>query len=284
MHNRGSDSDMFKNFSTKNISLYSWFSFIPFVVAVPVIVFLFAVGIIPAVYLWATMIGWILISGLGIATGYHRIFCHKTHPDLPRWKENIILFCGALGGQGSSITWTAIHRGYHHRYADTEKDLHSPIHGFWHSFFGWTLAVTEKSQIIKLNSATDLLRKSNHIWFHNHQLKIQWLVPILLAIVNWQLALALVVLPTGISILQDNLVNYFAHRKSLIGYRYGETKDQSYNNLILGLLGWGQGWHHGHHLKPNSFNPGSAVSGYWWEIDTCVIFLPFIGKPRPEAQ
>ncbi len=275
---------MLKNF-LRNISLYSWFSFIPFLAAMPVIIYLFWTGVIPAVYLFATLIGWILISGLGIATGYHRIFCHKTHPNLPVWKENVILFFGALGGQGSSITWTAIHRGYHHRHSDTEKDLHSPVNGFWHSFFGWTLKVTEASNIINMKSAVDLLKKPNHVWFHKHQLKIQWLVPAVVALFNWPLALALFVLPTGISILQDNLVNVFAHQKSLIGYRMFDTgpHDNSHNNIILGLLGWGQGWHHGHHYKPMSFNPGSAVSGNWWEIDTCVIFIPFIGKPRPEA-
>lgn len=276
---------MFSKF-TRNISLYSYFSFIPFLAMMPVIIYLFWTGIIPSIYLFATLIGWILTSGLGIATGYHRIFCHKTHPNLPTWKENVILFWGAMGGQGSSITWTAIHRGYHHRYSDTEKDLHSPVNGLWHSFFGWTLKVTENSNVINMKSAVDLLRKPNHVWFHKHQLKIQWGVPILLALFNWQLALALFVLPTGISILQDNFVNVFAHRKFFIGYRMFDTgpHDNSHNNLILGLIGWGQGWHHGHHYKPMAFNPGSAVSGNWWEIDTCCIFIPFIGYPRDEAR
>ena len=268
----------------KNISKYSWFSFIPFVLAILPIVYMFATGIIPAVYLFGTLIGWIMISGLGIATGYHRIFCHKSH-NLPKWKENIVLFFGALGGQGSSITWVAIHRGYHHRHSDTEKDFHSPVaHSAWHSFFGWTLSITENSNKISFKSAADLLRKPNHVWFHRHQLKIQWLVPVIVALFSWQLALAMFVLPTGISILQDNLVNVLAHRKALIGYRIWDTTDNSHNNILLGLLGWGQGWHHGHHYKPMSFNPGSAVSGNWWEIDTCVIFLPFLGKPRLEAR
>jgi fatty-acid desaturase len=83
---------MFKNFSTKNISLYSYFSFIPFVVAVPVIIYLFITGIIPTSYLWATFIGWILISGLGIATGYHRIFCH-----MPTLKKIFILLFTDFG-------------------------------------------------------------------------------------------------------------------------------------------------------------------------------------------
>lgn len=267
---------------TRRISLYSWFSFIPFTLAVPVVVGLFATGVIPLSYAWATLVGWVLISGLGIATGYHRIFCHKTHPDLPVWKENIILFLGALGGQGSSITWTAIHRGYHHPYSDTERDFHSPIKGFWHAFFGWTLRITEEANVVSFKSAVDLMRKPNHVWFHKHQLKIQWWTPALTALYDWKLALALFVLPTGISILQDNLVNVFAHRPGWFAYRPFDTKDNSHNNLLLGLLGWGQGWHNGHHYRPRAFNPGRPLSGNWWEIDTCAIFLPFIGKPKKD--
>jgi len=267
----------------KNISKYSWFSFIPFILSIPVIVYLYIAGVIPAYYLMFTIVGWILICGLGIATGYHRIFCHKTHI-LPTWKENIILFCAALGGQGSSITWTALHRT-HHRYSDTASDLHSPVaHSPWHAFFGWTLEVTEQSNKVNFKLAVDLLRKPNHVWFHKHQLKIQWLVPIVVALIDWKLAFALLVLPTGISILQDNLVNVVAHRKCLIGYRIFETNENSHNNIVLGLLGWGQGWHHGHHYKPQAWNPGSPISGNWWEFDMCTIFLPFLGKPRSEDK
>ncbi len=275
---------IFRNY-LRSISLYSWFSFVPFVTMVPVILSLFVLEIIPAVYLWGTLLGWILISGLGIETGYHRIFCHKTHPNLPRWKENIILFFGALGGIGSSITYVAIHRGYHHRYTDTEKDLHSPVLGFWNAFFTWTLPITENTPKIKLTFAAELLKKSNHVWFHTNQFKIQYLVPVIVALFDWKLALSLVVLPTGISILQLSLINYFAHRKSLFGYRLSNTDDHAHNNILISLLfHWGQGWHHGHHSSPNTFNPGSGVSGNWWEIDTCAIFLPFIGRPRLEAQ
>jgi len=32
------------------------------------------------------------------------------------------------------------------------------------------------------------------------------------------------------------------------------------------------------------FMHGKAVSGNWWEFDLCIIFLPFLGKPRVEAQ
>lgn len=260
----------------KGISKYSWFSFIPFLLIGLITFMLFFTGIIELYYLFFTLIGWILVAGLGVAVGYHRIFSHNTHPDLPKWKENIILFFGCLSGQGSSITWSAIHRGYHHKWSDTQRDIHSPTHGIYHAFFGWATKITENSSIVNLKYAGSLLRKNNHLWFHKHQMKILWGFPIIVAIFNWKLSLALCFLPTAITLLQDNLVNVFGHRKFLIGYRNFQTGDNSHNNLVLGYLGWGQGWHNNHHHDPKSYDFGSTISGKWWEWDPCRIFKRFL--------
>ncbi len=260
----------------KDISKYSWFSFIPFVSLGIITVILFIVKIIPLYYLWFTFINWVLIAGLGVAAGYHRIFSHNTHPNLPRWKENIILFFGTMSGQGSSITWSAIHRGYHHKFSDTERDLHSPKKGIFYAFFGWTTKITENNPIVNLKYAGPILRKSNHLWFHQHQLKILWIVPIVVALFDWRLSLSMFCLPTAITLLQDNTVNIFGHKKGIIGYRNFNTNDNSHNNLILGYLCWGQGWHNNHHHDPKSYDFGTSVSGKWYEFDASNVFLPFL--------
>jgi stearoyl-CoA desaturase (delta-9 desaturase) len=256
----------------KNISKYSWLSFVPFVLIGMITICLLVFGTIPVSYLFLTLIGWSLIAGLGVAVGYHRMFSHNTHPNLPTWKENIILFFGALSGQGSSISWTAIHRGYHHKHTDTEKDLHSPVHGLYHAFFGWATRITENNPGFNLKYAANLLRKPNHVWFHNNQMRILWGVPILVALIDWQVSLMLICLPTCLSLLQDNLVNIFGHVKGVIGYRNFEIEDNSYNNMFFGFLGWGQGWHNNHHHNPAAFDFGVK----WWEYDPCKLFLPFL--------
>ena len=176
----------------KSISKYSWFSFVPFVSIGIITAALFVTGIIPGYYLWFTLLGWILIPGLGVAAGYHRIFAHNNYPNLPRWKENALLLLGTLSGQGSSITWSAIHRGYHHNHSDTDRDLHSPTKGIYHAFFGWATKINEANPIVNLKYAVNLLRKPNHIWFHKHQMTILWTVPIIVALINWKLSLALI--------------------------------------------------------------------------------------------
>jgi stearoyl-CoA desaturase (delta-9 desaturase) len=47
------------------------------------------------------------------------------------------------------------------------------------------------------------------------------------------------------------------------GYRNYDTPDLSRNNLFLGLLTSGEGWHNNHHADPSSARHGHK----WWEVD-----------------
>ncbi len=256
----------------KNISKSFWFQFVPAWVFGTCAIVLLILGIIPLYYLWFTLVMWILVCGLGIAVGYHRVFSHRTH-NLPVWKENILLFFATFAGQGGSIFWAALHRGYHHPHTDKPRDIHSPVvYGKLNAFVGWYLKITERNNSVNIKYAVDLLRKQNHIFFHKHNIKILWLVPALVSIFDWRLALTGFWLVTLIGSTQDNLVNLFGHYKGVIGYRNFSTDDNSYNNLFLGYFAWGQGWHNNHHYDPKSFDFGKGVSGKWWEWDPCKIF------------
>ena len=262
----------------KTISKSFWFQFIPAVIMGTATIICLILGVIPLYYLWFTLVMWILTCGLGVAVGYHRVFSHKTH-SLPTWKENILLLLGTLSGQGASIFWVALHRGYHHPRTDTIKDIHSPVaHGILTAFIGWQYKITEATNTINIKYAIDLVRKSNHLWFHKHHLKILWSIPIVVAIFNWKLALAAFCLTAMIGVMQDNIVNVLGHKKVLIGYRNFNTNDNSQNNLILGYISWGQGWHNNHHHNPTSFDFGKSISGKWWEWDPCNIFKIFLNK------
>jgi fatty-acid desaturase len=257
----------------KTISKSFWFQFVPAMILGLLTIGLFITGVIPLYYLFFTLIMWILVCGLGIAVGYHRVFSHRTHI-VPTWKENVMLFFATFAGQGASIFWIALHRGYHHPKSDTKKDLHSPVaYSKFNSFIGWQYKITEANNPVNLKYAVDLLRKPNHMWMHKHYLKVLWGVPLVVALFNWQFALAAFCLVTFIGSLQDNLVNVFGHTKAWMGYRNFETNDNSQNNILLGYLCWGQGWHNNHHHAPASYDFGSGVSGKWWEWDPCRIFL-----------
>ena len=43
-----------------------------------------------------------------------------------------------MAAQKGPLWWAGHHR-VHHRYADTDRDIHSPKRGFWWSQVGWIL-------------------------------------------------------------------------------------------------------------------------------------------------
>jgi sn-1 stearoyl-lipid 9-desaturase len=221
-------------------------------------------------YVWLilTVVFWILLSGLGIAAGFHRIYSHRCYIPKP-WLDNLLLMCGTLACQSSSVTWVATHIGYHHPYSDTDRDPHTPKKGIWHSFMGWTLKVNAAT--VNHKYAVKLLRKKNHVFVHKHYFSIVWGFSLLLAIINWKVFLFGYCIAAMISILQDNLVNVLGHSPKL-GYRNYRTHDISSNFPLLGYFGWGQGWHNNHHKFPNRFDFGIK----WWEFDPCVIFIPLL--------
>lgn len=250
--------------------------YIPLTMLALITVGLLIAGVISPYYLIGSFIMWVLVCGLGIACGYHRVFSHRTH-NLPTWKENIILFFAVFAGQGSSVWWVAVHRGLHHRFADQPKDIHSPVvHGIFQSYVGWFMDMTENNLKVNIKYSVDLLRKPNHMWFYKHYLKIIWGVPLVVCLFDWKLAFTCFFLVTGLGLLQDNLINVLGHVKARIGYRNFDTNDNSQNNIIMGYLTWGQGWHNNHHYAPASYDFGKSISGKWWEFDPCTIFLPFL--------
>jgi stearoyl-CoA desaturase (delta-9 desaturase) len=49
----------------------------------------------------------------------------------------------------------------------------------------------------------------------------------------------------------------------LWGRRPYRSHDQSRDNLVFGVLGLGEGWHHTHHTFPSSARHGLR----WWQLD-----------------
>src|SRR5437588_9399398 len=91
------------------------------------------------------MIGFYVITALGITLGYHRMFTHRAF-EASRPFRAIVAALGSMAVQGSVITWVADHRK-HHTFTDQEGDPHSPhlsgpgfrgaVKGLWHAHVGW---------------------------------------------------------------------------------------------------------------------------------------------------
>jgi len=239
------------------------------------------------IWLLATLGFWCLLSGLGIAVGFHRIYSHHCFTNLEPWLDSLILWCGTMAGQGSSLSWVAVHVGYHHRYSDTPRDPHTPKYrGFGHAVCGWYEGIDETS--INHKYAARLLRNPRHVWVHKHYTRVLYGAVAVIAALSWLLIGDLKLffygygIAWGIAIMQDNLVNYFGHTPKF-GYQnfdYEDRKDQSCNFWPLGYLGWGQGWHENHHVYPERF----SFKHHWWEFDPCVLWKPFLRLGAKERK
>ena len=203
-----------------------------------------------------------------ITAGYHRYFAHRSYR-LPRWAQLVMAFGGTTALQKGPLWWAAHHRD-HHRWSDTEQDVHSPIRGFWWSHVGWILcdkySATDESRI------KDFAKYPELRWLNRND----WVGPVSLAIASFLIAgWAGLVIGFGASTIAvwhgTFLVNSLAH---VVGRRRYATSDTSRNSLVIALLTNGEGWHNNHHHYQASARQGFR----WWEWDPSYYVLWGLSK------
>lgn len=212
-----------------------------------------------------------LVRIFAITGVYHRYFSHRTYKT-SRPVQFFLALLGTSAVQKGPLWWAAHHRD-HHRYSDTENDIHSPVtRSFWWSHVGWILS--SKYVATKMDAIRDFARFPELRFLNRYHL----LPPIALAtglfLTGWLLGRyapslhtsGLQLLVWGFFISTTLLyhatftINSLAH---VFGTRRFQTTDRSRNNLLLALLTLGEGWHNNHHRYPGSERQGF----YWWEID-----------------
>lgn len=163
---------------------------------------------------------------------FHRTVAHKN--SLNPVIEKILLIISWLGMSGSALAWAGTHRK-HHRYSDTEKDPHCPIHhgrlkAYWYS--------SGNEDIIRY--VPDLLRKPWYIFQHTHYFKILLIVHIVgLLLLPFYVYWSILIVPAFLMWFAGSSVNIFCHDKN--GPR---------NIGLLGYIHAGEGWHANHHNDP----------------------------------
>jgi stearoyl-CoA desaturase (delta-9 desaturase) len=239
---------------------------------------------IPWYFSWSGVVvcilGIFVFGMLGINIGYHRLLTHRGFT-CPKWMEHTLSILGCCCGQDSPAYWVAIHRR-HHQYADDASDPHTPVRGFFWGHIGWLLFKNPdlKRHDLMDRYAKDLQRDPFQRWLVKSD---NW---IFVAIASWVaffaggFAVALLtgsstaeavqfgssifvwgaVVRTVVQLHTTWAVNSAAH---LWGYRNYETPDDSRNNVWIGILANGEGWHNNHHADPRSARHGHK----WWEFD-----------------
>ena len=227
------------------------------------------------------LVGTYLFSAIGITVGYHRLFTHRSFETF-RPIKFILALLGGMAVEGPLLKWVAIHRR-HHQHSDDEGDPHSPHHhgstvlgtlrGFWHAHVGW----------IFLPDSAGLYRYVVDLYPDKMLRRISALFPLWVAVslaiptvigglinMSWTGAL--------LGFIWGGLVRVFmVHHLTwsinsvchLWGTRPFRSHDESRNNVIVGILGLGEGWHNNHHAFPTSARHGLR----WWEFDASYLLI-----------
>lgn len=240
---------------------YEWLGTLPMVV-----VHIGALGVF-----WTGMSAgtWLLCAALyftrmfGVTGGYHRYFSHRTYK-MGRVMQFLMALLAQSGSQRGVLWWAAHHRD-HHKFSDTDRDVHSPVKfGFWHSHIGWIFdrnGETDWPRVKDLSRYPELVMLDK-LWF---------LPPILLGVAVFMIwgaeglfggfMLSTVLLWHG-----TFTINSLSH---VWGSRRYPTGDDSRNNPVLAIITMGEGWHNNHHHFMGSTRQGF----FWWEIDLTYYIL-----------
>ncbi|MHB8585656.1 MAG: acyl-CoA desaturase [Thermoplasmatota archaeon] len=202
------------------------------------------------------LVGMYIATGLGITIGYHRMLTHRSF-EAPSWVRAIFLILGSMALEGPAVEWSATHLK-HHAKADAPGDPHSPLEGFFHAHVGWLFEGT----LISSGMWTRPFEGDRVAQFVNRTF---WVWAILGLVIPYELGGWQGLLWGGgvrIFLLHHATwsVNSVCHS---FGRRPFATKDASRNEWVVGLLGFGEGWHNNHHAAPSS-----AYHGFrWWQFD-----------------
>lgn len=195
----------------------------------------------------------------GVMVGFHRYFSHRSFK-ASRGMQFVLALLGTLGVQKGVLWWAAHHR-FHHRYSDTEVDVHSPMHrNFLYSHCGWHLDV--KNRGTDYTRVADLMKHREIVWLNDWDVIPQALYAVAIYLLFgwsglvWGFFVSTILLWHAV-----HGIGSFGHRFG--GYRRFITTDNSRNKWFLALVLLGEGWHNNHHFYPSSARQGFV----WWEFD-----------------
>lgn len=251
-------------------------------------------ALLPWFFSWTGVVlavaGLYVFGTLGINTCFHRLLTHRGFV-CPKWLEHCLAILGVCCVQDTPARWVAIHRRHHH-HPDEDRDPHSPAVNFFWGHMGWLFLVNRDLHSLGIfdRYARDILRDPFYAALERNGLYVwinlfSWLVFFSGGLIAGSIAgesigtaaqFGASVLVWGVfvrTVLVWHItwsVNSVTHRW---GYRSYETGEDSRNNILIGLLSNGEGWHNNHHADPRSARHGHR----WWEFDVTYLTVRALG-------
>lgn len=235
---------------------------------------LHALRVHPSAKVWTLFVVMWLVPQLGITVGYHRMETHngfKCHP----WARAALLVAGAMAVQGEVSGWVLNHRVHHHFQDQPGLDPHSPreypgLKGLLWAHIGWLLFRFERPPQYRtsVRMEADPLVRWQRRWYVA-LVVASFAIPFALA--GWSGLLVAgflrVVFVLHITWSVNSVCHVWGSRaRDSVGNTY--LADDSRNNIVVQVLGLGEGYHSNHHAQPTwafhgwkrfSFDPSKWV-------------------------
>jgi fatty-acid desaturase len=264
-----------------------------YAIGIPLIHLLACFAFVPWLFSWTGVVlcvlGLYAFGTLGINLCYHRILTHQGMV-APKWLEHGLAILGVCTLQDSPACWVAMHR-MHHKYSDTQPDPHSPWVNFFWGHCGWLMIVNRDFRNVNYYErfVRDILKdpfylrlERNSCWtfiYAAHAL-------LFLAagfVIGWassggwasgsssqpamdglQFGMSLMVWGVFMRTVLTWHITWSVNSVTHVwGYQNYDTKENSRNNILVGLWSNGEGWHNNHHADQRAASHGHR----WWEFD-----------------
>ncbi len=212
---------------------------------------------------WALALsGYFLFGCVGLSIGFHRYFAHRSFA-APRRAVVMFHLLGVMGCFGTGPAWAVTHRR-HHAHADRAGDPHPAGRLGWRALLVGSYGAPADRAAFRRELRGDRFG----LWLHRHYLALALGWPVLLAALDWRLAVFGWAVPVAATLWGGGLVTMACHRWGAQPHRTG---DDSRNNPAVALLTWGEGWHNNHHAAPGRavFHPTLDMAGLVLRLASC---------------
>ena len=207
---------------------------------------------------YVLLIAGVVLTEWGIGAGYHRLVVHSSYEPHPAVKA-LVIALGSMAFQGPVVHWASVHTK-HHAHSDQEGDPHSPtLGGFIHAHFEWLLEMNSDDIAEIIAKWGGRYTRDNVVaWFSKTFLfwgLLSLAIPAAIGFLagGWYGAWTGFIMGGLVRVFVTSHVTWSVNSVChFMGKKMFRTTDDSKNNLIVGLLALGEGWHNNHHAFPSS--------------------------------
>ena len=243
------------------------------VTAVLGLTFLAAITVVPwygivygySAWAWAFFGIFLVLNGIGIGSGYHRLWSHRTYEAHPALKW-VLAVMGGMSIQNSIIIWSARHRIHHRDVDDNDKDPYSIGRGFWFAHIGWMLR-DYPSGAIDYSVVRDLEKDPVAAWQHRWYWTLVWTTNLALPLFLGWLTGDVIGMFLLVGVARLVVSHHFTFFINSLAHMWGKQPYTDENTArdqhFLALITYGEGYHNYHHLFQSDYRCGIR----WWHLD-----------------